>query len=135
VPVWVTGTLPPLPGGALSSASPVTKMTITTAATATTNMMSRAVFAGTRMSPRSGERTQAACALCSRGARASLGAISTTSTSTTACPTRSSFTVPSTASSWRDPLEKLPDRTVASDPGVLPVVLAADDYDALDIGE
>jgi hypothetical protein len=44
VPVSVTGSLPPLPGGALSSARPVTSMTITTAATATPMMMIRTVF-------------------------------------------------------------------------------------------
>ena len=46
----VTGTLPWLPDGALSSAAPVTNMTITTVATAATTMMMRAMFAGTRMS-------------------------------------------------------------------------------------
>jgi hypothetical protein len=44
--VSFTGTLPPLPDGALSSAQPDTNITITVAATATTKMMIRAVFAG-----------------------------------------------------------------------------------------
>jgi hypothetical protein len=85
VPVWVTGTLPPLPGGALSSARPVTNIRMTIAARATTTTI-RAVFAGTCMSLRKGERAQAACATCSSCARASHGVISATSTSTTACP-------------------------------------------------
>ena len=45
--VSVTGTLPWLPDGALSSAQPVANMTTTVAATATTKMMIRAGFAGT----------------------------------------------------------------------------------------
>ena len=48
---WVTGTRPLLPDGALSSAQPVTNITITTAATATTKMMIRALCAGRRRSP------------------------------------------------------------------------------------
>jgi hypothetical protein len=39
-----TGTLPPLPGSALSSAQPVSNITATTTHTATTTTMIRAVF-------------------------------------------------------------------------------------------
>jgi hypothetical protein len=50
----VIGTLPPPPGAALSSAEPVTKMTITMAATATTKMMIRVMCRGARKSPPAG---------------------------------------------------------------------------------
>jgi hypothetical protein len=40
----VTGTLPLLPAGALSSAQPVTKTMVTTAATTSSTMMIRALF-------------------------------------------------------------------------------------------
>ena len=45
----VTGTLPPLPGDALSSAQPASNIAITTAATATTKMTKRARLVGTGM--------------------------------------------------------------------------------------
>jgi hypothetical protein len=48
-----TGTLPRLPGFALSSAQPVTNITTTTAPTATSKMMIRAVFVRTGTRQRS----------------------------------------------------------------------------------